>query len=208
MRAPPLLAVLLALLAPGLARAESPTEARLRDALRAAQGQVKALEDERAAAQADEARQKQDQAALKALRVENAALKAQLAAAQRSAGGGPQVAALKAQLDEHAALVASQRESLQRCEAAAQQLDASTRAVEELRGRLAELEALKARAAACDARNARLYRVGKDIIDWLSRLGVGDAVAAREPFLGLKRVELENAAQDFEDKLLEHRSTP
>jgi len=199
MRPRSLLAVVVALLPLAHARAESPTEGRLRDALRAAQGQVRAVEEERDAALADEGR----------LKEENDALKAQLAAARRAAGEGQRSAGLKAKLDELTALLASQREALTRCEAAtAQQLDASTKAANELRTRLTELEQLQARVVACDERNAKLYQVGKGIIDWLNGLGVAGAVAAREPFLGLKRVELENASQDFEDKLLKYKATP
>ena len=196
------LAVMVTLLPLALARAESPTEGRLRDALRTAQGQVRALEDERAAARAE----------VEKLQAEAATLKVQLAGAKQAfasaAAGGPRAGVLKAKLDEQTALVATQREALTRCEATAQQLDATAKAAEELRTRLADLDQLKGRVAACDARNAKLYRVGRDVIDWLYRLGFSDALGAREPFLGLKRVELENAAQDFEDKLLEHRSTP
>ena len=47
--------------------------------------------------------------------------------------------------------------------------------------------------------------MGNDILDWLSKAGFGDALLAREPLIGIKRVELENIEQDYQDKLLDQR---
>lgn len=190
----------LALLAlSGVARAESPTEARLREALRSAQAQLKALEDERAAARSAEA----------ALQAEVEALRAQAGTAARVPAEARRLAGLQAKVAELNAEAKARQEALVRCEAASQQAGEAGRAAEAERARAgAALEQERASAAACQARNARLYRVGKEVLDWLSGLGVAEALAAREPFLGFKRVELENAAQDFEDRLLEQRVAP
>ena len=45
-----------------------------------------------------------------------------------------------------------------------------------------------------------MYQVGKDLIAWLEQIGVGG-----EPMFGWKRVQLENIAQDYEDKLYEKK---
>ena len=191
--------VVLALLVPCAARADAATEARLREALRTATAQARALEDERAAGQAREA----------ALKQELDALRAQAAAAGGAKTAQREVAELRRRLA--AQTDASERASseLARCQAASREGLEAARAKEDERTRaLAEAAGLRERLTAAETKNERLYRVGKEIIDWLERLGVGAALAAREPFLGLKRVQLENAAQDYEDRLLEQRLVP
>ncbi len=188
----PLLAAVTALL-PLAARGDAASEARLRDALRAATTQLRALEDERATWQAKEASSRKEMEALRA--------QARSAAASRS--GQRESSELKERLAERSEAASKASEALALCEAARAE---AARAGEDERSRLsAQAASLSERLAAAEAKNERMYRVAKDVIDWLSRVGVGAALAAREPVLGLKRVELENAAQDHEDRLLEQR---
>jgi chromosome segregation ATPase len=185
--------------ASGAARADASTEARLRDALRATTAQLHALEEEQARWQAAEA-------ALKG-RVES--LEVQLAAARRAPAKPRDCGDAERRAAETTRRVGEQEEALQKlgqslaqCQSAAQD---STR---ERAAALAQTKDTKGRLDAAEAKNARLYRIGKEIIDWLSSIGPVSAIAASEPFLGLKRVEIENAAQDYEDKLMEQRVKP
>lgn len=172
------------------------TEGRLREALRAATEKVHALEREREKQAAGEA----------ALRQELETLRGRLAAAVRGAERPSQVAELKARLAAEAEAGATAAARLEQCQAASGASVQEAKAWEDERARLAgEVTSLRERLARSDARNARLYAIGKDILAWLDRLGFGAALAAREPFLGVKRVELENAAMDFEDELLEQK---
>ena len=180
-------------------------EARPRAALRSTTSQLRALEDERAGWKAREAEQ---QRALEALR-------AQLGAARQGAPkGGDRKRAeldrlLAAQVEEKAEQAAENArlsQSLAQCQGSTK--DAAEAAGKERDRLAAENQRLGERVKALEARNAGMYQVGKDILDWLSRVGVGGAIAAREPFLGLKRVELENIAQDYQDKLLEQKVKP
>jgi chromosome segregation ATPase len=183
-------------LRPAPASADAATEARLREALRAATTQLRTLEDERASRDAAEA----------SLRKELASARAELAAARRTPAAGRDEAALRQRLAEQADAAAKLAEGLSRCEAQGRHSEDAAHAAAGERAQLeAEATSLTERLAKSEARNARLYRVGKDILDWLSGIGVNGALAAREPFLGLKRVELENVAQEFEDKLLEQK---
>lgn len=50
-------------------------------------------------------------------------------------------------------------------------------------------------------RNAELYRIASEILDRYSGVGVGEALARREPFVQAVRVDLENRVQDYEDRL-------
>jgi len=45
-----------------------------------------------------------------------------------------------------------------------------------------------------------MYQVGKDLLAWLEQVGVGG-----EPFFGWKRVQLENVAQEYADRLMEQK---
>jgi chromosome segregation ATPase len=184
------------------AAADAASEAKLRDALRAATAQVHTLEDERAAWKSKEA----------SLEKEVETLRGQLkaAAGAASAASGKrfdrELAEAKRQLAEHVEANRKLAESVVSCQGAARSSTEAGRACEDERARLApQLAAANERLTAAEEKNRRLYRVGKDLIDWLANLGFGSALAAREPFLGLKRVALENAAQDYEDKLYEQR---
>lgn len=191
-----------ALLASGLARADPATETRLREALRTTTTQLRALEDERTKWQASEA----------ALRGELQTLRKQAASARPSpAKPNPrEVAELNRRITEQAAAAAKLTESLAKCQAASQEAAQAARAKgEEERARQSsEASALGARLAASEARSRRIYAVGKELITWFEGEDVGTWCEERAPLLGLKRVQLENIAQDFEDKLLEARGKP
>lgn len=53
----------------------------------------------------------------------------------------------------------------------------------------------------CDAKNAELVEVNRELLDRYRKKGVFDALLQREPITGLKRVELENIVQDYQDRL-------
>jgi hypothetical protein len=187
--------------APGMARADAAAEARLREALRTTTQQLRSAEEGLAKAKASE----------EALGKEMEAFKAQLSAAQRRLAGQSEGAAAETRrrLAEQALASAALGESLAKCEAAGRDSAEAARAVEGERTRLAaETKSLQARLAAAEAKNARMYHVGKSVIDWLYAIGVDEACEMREPFLGLKRVEMENAAQSYDEQLLEQKVKP
>jgi chromosome segregation ATPase len=181
-------------LAPATARSDAATEARLRDALRAATAKAQALEDEKARWQATEA----------ALQKEIDELRRKPVSKDP---GDRKAAEFQRRLTEQAEGAARLKASLDQCQAAAKDAAEEARVAGQERTRLAtEGTALHARLAAAEARNAGMYRVAREVLDWIDDLGPGAAYDARDPFLGLKRVELENVAQDFRDKLLEHKA--
>jgi hypothetical protein len=186
---------------PVAARPDGATEARLRDALRAATAQVHALEDERAAGKArEEALQKE---------VDRLRAQAQAHGAEGAKASQREVADLRRRLTERAEAADRSSQELARCQAAEREHADVSRVKDDERARAAsDAATCRDRLAAAEVKNAKLFRAGKDIIDWLNGIGVAGALATREPFLGLKRVELENAAQDHEDRLLESRMVP
>lgn len=202
------MAAAVALLSPAAGAAETPTEARLREALRAAQARVQALEAQvercNAPAPAPAAAAPAPAVEGEALRRRVADLTARLRQAQ--AAGRVDLQGERQRVEAQAIAAAEERdkwrEAYQTAAANAQARDRDRASLD------ARAESLGKRAEACEAKNARLYQVAREILD---RLGAGrlrDAWLAREPFVGRKRVELENVAQDYEDKLLDQKVTP
>ena len=177
-------------------------DSRLRDALRSATVQLRALEDEKAGWQAKEAQWKaqeaQHQKQLEALRAE-------LAQARRASTKTADERVLKDRLAEQEAAGVRAAAALAQCQKEAQE-SAGTLATSrkqsdaeraEITGRI---DGLNSRVAACEARNARMVTASKDLLRWVA--GEGDQLC--DPLLRLRRVALENRAQDFEDVLLDH----
>ncbi|HEX9243793.1 MAG TPA: hypothetical protein VF875_15220 [Anaeromyxobacter sp.] len=188
-----------ALFLPTAGRADAAAETRLRDALRSTTAQVRALEDEAATSKAKEA----------ALQKEVEALRAQAKAAPAPKRPDRELSELRQKLGEQTEANRSLIESAVKCQAVSRERAEASRACEGEREKLApRLSSCAEGLGKAEAKNERLFRVGKEIINWLSSVGVGGAIAAREPFLGLKRVELENAAQDLEEALYEQRLVP
>lgn len=194
-----------AALCPPMASADGPAEARLREALRSTTSQLQALEDERGKWQAKEAE----------LHKEVESLRSQLAQAKLAAGrgGARKSAELERRLADQAAADSALKEahaklgeSLSQCEKAAREASEAARAKEDERARLAgDVSSLERRLAAAGAKNARMFAVGKEILQWALRDDIGET---GQTVLGLERVKLENAAQDYEDDLLDQKVKP
>jgi chromosome segregation ATPase len=204
MRARHLLSVatILAILAPfPAAAADAPGENRLREALRTATQQARALEDEKAQWQAREAQYKKE---IDGLREEIA-----LARKRPARNVERDLSTLNERLAEAGEARGRLKGDLDQCQAEVREATEKGRAAETERAALqAQATSLGARATECAARNARMYATGKEILQWLFGSAGGREILDQDPFLGLKRVELENAAQDYEDKLLEQRVSP
>ena len=57
----------------------------------------------------------------------------------------------------------------------------------------------------CTTKNTKLYQLNSELLQRYASKGVMDAMARREPFTGLKKVEMENLIQDLQEKLDEQR---
>ena len=57
----------------------------------------------------------------------------------------------------------------------------------------------------CTIKNTKLYELNGELLQRYARKGVMDAMVRREPFTGLKKVEMENLLQDLQDKNDEQR---
>ena len=59
-----------------------------------------------------------------------------------------------------------------------------------------------------EAKNAALYQLGTEILSRYEKFGLGTALTAREPFVGITKVKLENLVQDYSDKLNDQTIKP
>lgn len=200
-------AVLVLLSAAAPAVADEATETRLREALRSATIQLRAAEDERTLLQAKLAAA---EAARQALDAQVKAAAGKLAAAEQQAVVQAEAAGrLDADLAERAAALDKARGTIGQCRGALDQAKEAGRATAEARRNVAaQRDDQTRRAEACEAKNVQLYRLGEDLLDAYAKVGLGEVIARGEPFLGLKRVELENLAQDYQDKLLDGKVAP
>jgi len=191
---PPLSPVvfLLLLLVSKETRADAATETRLREALRTTTAQLRTLEDERTKWQATEAE----------LRREIQTLHSLPSPAQKSSDRT--LATTQKRLSEEVDANKKLKDSLARCQAQSGPVSAVTGRhpdTDDERTRLTgEVTKLREQLKASETRNLEMYQVGKDLIAWLEQVGVGG-----EPMFGWKRVQLENIAQDYEDKLYDKK---
>lgn len=72
-------------------------------------------------------------------------------------------------------------------------------------GKRAELAAkiilLDRRIADQQVKNAEMYRLGNEVLDRYAEFGLGTAISAREPFVGITKVKFQNLVQDYQNKL-------
>jgi chromosome segregation ATPase len=71
-----------------------------------------------------------------------------------------------------------------------------------------QLSAAQAQVGTCTAKNQQMYKIGNEILDAYSHIGLGTVLASREPFAASERVKLENAAQGYGDQLYQQRYDP
>lgn len=200
-------ALFIALLAPALLCAggahAAGEEDQLREQLRQTVLQLRELQDNQAAAgaQQSDAAQQRD-----ALKKELDATKAKLRVAN---GGGRKLRELQDSLAKAKAATDQASQGLQQTQAQlAQYKEAYDKAAGQLRDVTGERDRLQASlvketavVASCQAKNIQLYVLSHQILDAYARVGLGAVMITREPFLGLKRVQLENAVQRDEDKI-------
>jgi chromosome segregation ATPase len=98
------------------------------------------------------------------------------------------------------------KESLTKWKTAYEQLVATAQKSEAARAKLAgESIVLKRKLEDRERKNAELFKLGNEILTRYEKFGLGEALAAREPFTGLARVKLENLVQDYQDKMTDQK---
>jgi chromosome segregation ATPase len=182
-------ALALALSTPALA--DEATEARLREALRAATEQAQQLQAENANLQAQKALAPAPQAAQEPPKdmVSRATYTRAVARSDdQHRADQAQIAKLQAQVQE-AGKQASDKE--------ADKAKAST-ALSDAQQRIKSLE----------DKNGKLVEIGNELLQRYQNVGFGEVMGAKEPFVGTTRVELQNIAQDYGDKISDNKAGP
>ncbi len=191
-----LVVIAAATLLSGTAFAQSETD-RLREALRSATMQTRALEDQRTALQAKLADADRDKAAAKA---EIEAAKAQIKKIEKEH---------REAVDEFNQRLTERDQTLDKWKAAYEEAATVARSKDAERAKFeSEATAYKASTKSCVAKNTLLVKAGKDLVQRYKEVTIGDTVVAREPVLELRRVELQNQLQDTYDKFLDQRANP
>ena len=190
-----LLTLSLALASHRAAYADAATEAALRAALQNSTTQIAALEDQVANLQASQA---PDVAIIEALR------------AQIKAGGGANAAESAAEKAKNAAALRALSRELAAMQAALGRSESDDQATTaELAALKAQLATTNAGLADCHTKNAQLYQLGNQILDaYAHKDDVFGAFADHEPFIGFKRVQLQNIVQNDQDRLDANQINP
>lgn len=183
-------------LSSGTAFAQSETD-RLREALRSATAQTRALEDQRTAMQAKIADADREKAVAKK---EVDDLKAQLKKADKEHRGA---------VDEFNQRLAERDETLEKWKSAYEEAATVARTKDAERAKLeGEATAYKASTKSCIAKNTQLVKAGKEMVQRYKDLTIGEIVVSREPMIQQRRVEIQNQLQESHDKFLDQKVNP
>lgn len=171
------------------AQAQSETD-RLREALRTATTQARALEDQRTALQAKITQVEHDNAALKAQRDAAKAEVRQVKKDYREA-----VTQFNERLEERNQTLEKWKEAYAEAATVARTKDAERAQFE------AEANATKVSLKACTAKNQQLVKVGRELLHHYETVTLGDALLAQEPLIGIRRTQVQNLLQDYAERV-------
>jgi chromosome segregation ATPase len=178
------------------AHAQSETD-RLREALRSATAQVRSMEDQRTAMQAQITEVTHARDALKA-EVDTA--KAQ--ARKSEADYRQAVREFNDRLEERNQTLDKWKDAYTEAATVARTKDAERAKFE------AESKAFKASTQACTAKNKELSKVGRELLARYEGVTVGERFIDSEPIVGIRRVQIQNLLQDYGDRVLNQKAEP
>ncbi len=184
---------------------------RLRDTLKNTILQLRTVETERATLQAS---QLVNEAKIKELTAEIEKLNKQIAKLTKEAIAEQEVAkkeidTLKTKQEAQEKQIAQLTEALEKWKAGYNDVVKIAKEREALRAKAASRAIIAERKLAeRERQNLELYTTGREILDRLEGFGLGTAVTAREPFIGLTKVKLQNYVQDYGDKLQDNKYNP
>jgi len=103
---------------------------------------------------------------------------------------------------------------LAQCQATSREAAQAGKAKEEEREQLQakqteQLSQATSRASACEEKNERMYKLSSELLEKCEKMSCGDSlIAIFEPLTGLRKTQLENLSQEYEDKLLDQKAQP
>jgi len=212
---PTLLAALLFAMLPlatsGADEQAATTESRLRDALKTTMLQLRDAQNQVVTLQAAQVESDKATADLKA-KVD--ALTGQVTtltqqAASDKAASDKTIADLNTQVVDQTAQITKFNEAIAEWKKSYGQTTDLARTTEAARAKLAgDVIVLQRLVADRELKNLELFKTGNEILTRYEKFGLGDAIGAKEPFVGITRVKLEELVQDYQDKLLDQKVIP
>jgi hypothetical protein len=174
------------------------TEAdRLREALRGAIAQTRAMEDQRAALQA---KLTETESVQKSLKEKLDATKADLLKLSKD---------YRDAVEQYKKSIEERDETLEKWRTAYDEAANVARAKDAERAKFEGMSnAFKASAKNCVVRNNELVKVGRELLARYEAANFADIALGSEPLLGARRVEIQNLLQDYKDKILDQKVTP
>jgi len=175
-------------------------DAKVRETLRALTLRLRSAETERNNLLAEKAQMEQEK---KTLTEKVDALTKQVAADKET------ISALTSKTNEQGTALTQAKETLEKWKAAYEQAAAAAQKEKAAHDKLAgDVVVLQRKVSERENQNRELFRLANEILTRYEKFGLGEDLAAREPFTGLTRVRLENLVQAYQDKLLDQRSRP
>jgi chromosome segregation ATPase len=197
---PKIQSVILFTVACVLAANASADDARLKETVRTLTLRLRSAETERNNLLSDKAQLEQEKKTLTA-KVETLT--------KQAAANKEKLDSLTAKASDQEKELLQTKESLGKWKAAYEQIAAGAQKSEAERSKLAqESIALKRKLEDLERKNLALFKVGNEILTRYEKFGLGEALAAREPFTGVTRAKLESLVQDYHDKLADQRIKP
>lgn len=172
-------------------------EQRLREQLRSTMLQLRNSETEKANLQAQQTK----------LTEEKKTAEDQAAELRKSAAADKEtINELNNKVTDKDAVIAQQKQDIEKLRGEYAKLSELQKKTEEARAKSAqEAVELKRTVADRESKNLELFQTGKEILSRYEKFSLGQAIAAREPFVGVTRVKLETLVQDYQDKLEDGR---
>ena len=155
----------------------------------------------------------QDDADKKALQDKLDALSAQLKSVSDQAAADKadmtrQITDLKAQADDQTGQIGRLNDGIKQWKTAYDQTAQLAASNEAARKQYAIQAALLQRTVDDrEVKNLALYKLANEILTRYEKFGLGEALEAKEPFVGLSRIKLETLVQDYKNKILDQAAT-
>ncbi len=199
-----LVCMLFALVSAPAADQPNPVEAKLREGLKTTMLQLREVQTEKAALEAAKA-DLEAQVATLTEKLE----KSEKQAADNKAAADKRIAEQTERLVERGNAAMKLETDLAQSQKAQQEAATLAAKKEADRAKLAsEKIVLERKVADQQAKNVKMYAVGNEILTRFEKFSLGTAIIAREPFIGLTRVKLQNLMQDYGDKLADQKIKP
>ncbi len=183
------------------AQAPAPADQRLREQIKMLTTQLRAAETERATVQVD----KQTlETKVKTLEKQSEEISKQMAADKDAAK--LEAEKLRAEIAAREGEISSTKDLLVKADAFGKQSAELAKKTEAERAKLAsENVQLKRTVSDQRARNAKMHEIGTEILSRYEKFGLGTAITAREPFVGITRARLEALVEDYSGQLAGQR---